>query len=89
MIVPPIIVILLLLLASKFVKAQLIYQGAALGALVGGFLVMLQDSFKLLSIVKEFPLYNYGFGWILFAFIGGLLGLVITKLKPQPVKETA
>lgn len=88
-IVPPIIVILLLLLASKFVKAQLIYQGAALGALVGGFLVMLQDSFKLLPIVKEFPLYNYGFGWILFAFIGGLLGLVITKLKPQPVKETA
>ncbi|MGM9952935.1 MAG: branched-chain amino acid transport system II carrier protein [Intestinibaculum porci] len=80
-IVPPLMVIVVLLLASSHIHSSAIYQGAALGAFIGGFFVMLHDSFKLLAPLSHLPLYNYGFGWISFAIIGGLCGVLLTKLK--------
>lgn len=84
-VVPPLMVIVVLLLASKHLPGQFIYQGAALGAFIGGFLVMLHDSFKLLAPLSHLPLYNYGFGWLSFALVGGLLGLLMTKLHKTQI----
>ncbi|MFR7659393.1 MAG: branched-chain amino acid transport system II carrier protein, partial [Eggerthellaceae bacterium] len=75
---PPFITVVVLLIFRKQIKLREVYQGAAIGALVGGIVVELAVT-KVATIVplELLPLSSMGFGWIVFALMGTLVGMVV------------
>lgn len=78
---PPFITVVVLMLFHRFIRRRHVYQGAAIGALVGAFICefapMIAGQQDLLDVI---PLNAMGFGWISFALAGGVIGLVISRL---------
>ena len=70
--------VVVLLIFRKQIKLREVYQGAAIGALVGGIVVELAVT-KVATIVplELLPLSSMGFGWIVFALMGTLVGMVV------------
>jgi len=75
---PPFITVVVLLIFRKQIKLREIYQGAAIGALVGGIVVELAVTNVATIVPLELlPLSSMGFGWIVFALMGALVGMVV------------
>lgn len=75
---PPFITVVVLLIFRKQIKLREVYQGAAVGALVGGVVVELAVTNVVTVVPLELlPLASAGFGWLVFAFAGALVGLVV------------
>lgn len=86
---PPLLTVVMLLFFHRFIKGRGIYQGAALGAFIGGSLLELY-AYDLLPMLPldGLPLYSAGFGWLVLAVIGGILGYLIERLsKPKHLRE--
>ena len=67
-----------LLIFRKQIKLREVYQGAAIGALVGGIVVELAVTDVATIVPLELlPLSSMGFGWIVFALMGALVGMVV------------
>ena len=55
-------------------------RGAVLGSLIGSLLELLYGHGILdLDIIARLPLHSLGFGWLLFAAIGGLVGVIVRR----------
>lgn len=82
---PVVIVLTFLNLFDRFIKSDLIYKTTVYSTLVVGLISGMEAAgFKDLSLVKSFsklPLWGAGFGWIIFALLGLVLGILISKLK--------
>lgn len=77
---PPLIVVVVLLLFSRRLTTKAVYQGAALGALVGGILLELHETGIVAALPVEWlPLYSVGFGWLLLAVAGGIVGWLVSR----------
>lgn len=75
---PPFITVVVLLIFRKQIKLREVYQGAAAGALVGGIVVELAVTGVATIVPLEMlPLSSMGFGWLVFALAGALVGLVV------------
>ena len=75
---PPFITVVVLLVFKKQIKLREVYQGAAIGALVGGVVVELAVTNVATIVPLELlPLSSMGFGWIVFALMGALVGMVV------------
>lgn len=75
---PPFITVVVLLIFRKQIKLREVYQGAAIGALVGGIVVELAVTDVATIVPLELlPLSSMGFGWIVFALMGALVGMVV------------
>lgn len=74
---PPFITVVVLLIFRKQIRLREVYQGAAVGALVGGLVVELAVT-NVATIVplEMLPLAPVVFGWLAFALAGALVGLV-------------
>ncbi len=79
---PPFITVVVLLIFHRLIQRRGVYQGAALGAFIGGLLTELHLTgvFTALSL-DVLPLYSLGFGWAIFALVGGVCGWVISRLR--------
>ena len=78
MVYPPFITVVVLLVFKKQIKLREVYQGAAIGALVGGVVVELAVTNVATIVPLELlPLSSMGFGWIVFALMGALVGMVV------------
>lgn len=79
---PPFITVVVLLIFRKQIKLREVYQGAALGALMGGIVVelALTDVVTLIPL-EMLPLTSMGFGWLVFALAGALIGLAAGFIK--------
>ncbi len=74
---PPFITVVVLLVFKRLIGRRGVYQGAALGALFGGLLVEASSAGLIAVPVDWLPFFSLGFGWALFAMIGGIVGYVI------------
>ena len=72
---PPALVLICLAFFSRYIKNDWIFRIAALGALIFSFLAAL-DQYGGISVpfYHTLPLSSLGFGWVLPAAAGGLLG---------------
>ncbi len=77
---PPFMTTLVLILFRKQIPSKLIYQGAALGAFLASLFLTAQTTFGLMPWVEMLPLFSYGFAWLPFAVIGGVIGALLAKL---------
>lgn len=85
---PPFITVVVLLIFRKQLKLREVYQGAALGALVGGIVVELAvTNVATLIPLEMLPLTSMGFGWLVFALFGALIGLVIGLFKRRSLNR--
>lgn len=81
---PPFIAVVILLFFHRWIKGRGLYQGAAIGALVGGFALMLFDTgIETFASLDWLPLYTFGFGWLAFAVIGAIIGWALSRGKTQ------
>lgn len=79
---PPFITVVVLLIFRRQINLREVYQGAALGALVGGIIVELALTNVLTIIPLEvLPLSAMGFGWLVFALAGALIGAAIGLIR--------
>lgn len=73
---PPFITMVVLLAFHRLISGRGVYRGAAIGAFVGGLALELYNEGVLggATVLGSLPLYPVGFGWLLFAVLGGALG---------------
>ena len=75
---PPTLVLVFLAFFGGHIRNSWIFRIAALGALISSFLTMLNHYTSLpLSFLDMLPLSSLGFGWILPAAAGGVIGIFI------------
>ena len=79
---PPFITVVVLLIFRRQIQLREVYQGAAMGALVGGIVVELAVT-KVTTIIplELLPLSTMGFGWIVFALAGTLIGVIVGLIR--------
>lgn len=80
---PVAIVLIVLAFLDRLIRGkQSVYIGAVVGALLVSTVQGLETaglvSDSLFQFMQNIPLYKEGMGWLLLAFIGGLIGLFIT-----------
>lgn len=80
---PPFVVLIILFLFQKHIKTYGIYKGAALFACLSSFVIELHSYGGLPMNIEWLPLYDMGFGWVVFAVIGGFLGWVIGRARKR------
>jgi LIVCS family branched-chain amino acid:cation transporter len=73
---PPFMTTVVLLFFQDHIRRPGLYKGAALGA---SLLLALHSYFKLFPLVSCLPFYDYGFGWLIPAIVGGVLGWLLSK----------
>lgn len=79
---PPFITVVVLLLFHRRIKSRRIYQGAAIGALVAGVALELYAGGVVTALPLDWlPLYSMGLGWITFAFVGGVIGWTVERVR--------
>lgn len=71
---PPFMTTVCLLAFQDQIKNRNIYRGAAAGAAAASLLIVCQTYGNLFPFVSYLPFYDYGFGWLIPAAIGGLAG---------------
>ena len=69
------------------------YQGAALGAFLASIPLTVNSAFGIWGFVEALPLFSYGFAWLPFAVVGGLLGALLGRRmqahRPHHPRESA
>lgn len=82
---PVIIVLTFLNLFDSYIKDNMVYQFTVYATLIAGLVAGIEAAgFKdnsLVEIFSRLPLWDLGFGWIIFAVIGLVLGLILSKNK--------
>lgn len=79
---PPFITVVVLLIFRRQINLREVYQGAALGALVGGIIVELAlTNVATIIPLEVLPLSAMGFGWLVFALAGALIGAAIGLIR--------
>ena len=76
---PPFMTTVVLILFLRRIHTTWAYKGAALGALAASLVIVAHDTFGLAPFVASLPLYDYGFSWLPFAVLGGLVGWLAAK----------
>ena len=76
---PPFMTTVVLLFFQDHIRRPGLYKGAALGATAASLLLALHSYFKLFPLVSCLPFYDYGFGWLIPAIVGGVLGWLLSK----------
>lgn len=71
---PPFMTTVILLLFRRRIQNKYIYKGAALGAIIFSLFITGYDCVGLFGFVKSLPFYDFGFGWLLPAVVGGMCG---------------
>ncbi|MDO5346320.1 MAG: branched-chain amino acid transport system II carrier protein [Lachnospiraceae bacterium] len=71
---PPFMTTVILLLFRRRIQNKYIYKGAALGAIIFSLFITGYDYVGLFGFVKSLPFYDFGFGWLLPAVVGGMCG---------------
>lgn len=76
---PPFMTTVILLFFQDRIHRAGLYKGAALGATAASLLLALHSYCKLFPLAEHLPFYNYGFGWLIPAIIGGILGWLFSR----------
>ena len=64
---------------AALLTASLLATSIPLGATAASLLLALHSYFKLFPLVSCLPFYDYGFGWLIPAIVGGVLGWLLSK----------
>ena len=62
-------------------------RGAALGALITAILTSAADLGLAIPLIKSLPLVDFGFGWVIPAIIGGIIGAFLPKKKADAAES--
>ncbi len=76
---PPFMTTVVLLAFQSWISRPGLYKGAALGATLTALVLTLQQYLHVLPIVEHLPFFDYGFGWLLPAVLGGVIGALLSK----------
>jgi len=76
---PPTLVLILLSLFSKHIKNDLVFQLAALGALIISVLSVVSDYGISFGFLQYLPLQTFGFGWLFPSAVCALLGILLGR----------
>ncbi len=71
---PPFMTTVVLLLFHEKIENKNIYKGAALFATISSLLMTFYSYTGMFGFIKLLPFYNTGFGWLIPAALGGLIG---------------
>lgn len=75
---PPFITAVVLLAFHRFISKRTVYQGAVIGAFLGGLALELYVIGAVTAVPLDWlPLYSVGFGWALPAVVGGVIGWAV------------
>ena len=92
---PPFMTTVVLILFLRHIHTTWAYKGAALGALAASVVIVAHDSFGLAPFVTALPLYEFGFSWLPFAVLGGVIGWLAARpagrsrdLLDSPLEKT-
>ncbi len=90
---PPFMTTMVLILFARRIRSNLTYQGAALGAFLASIPLTVNSAFGIWGFVEALPLFSYGFAWLPFAVVGGLLGALLGRRmqahRPHHPRESA
>lgn len=79
---PPALVLIVLAFFSKYIQNDWIFRMSALGALIVSLFTVLNQYTEIsVPVLNALPLSFMGFGWVLPAAIGGILGALIPHKK--------
>ncbi len=86
---PPFMVCVVMVLFKRRMGTAMPIKGAAVGAFVISLLATLDDSFGCLPAIKALPLTDFGFNWLPFAVLGGIIGAIVYKVKKPDAQAVA
>ena len=75
---PPFMTTVVLLAFQNWISRAGLYKGAALGATLASLLLALHDYLHIFAPAELLPFYSYGFGWLLPAVLGGIIGALLS-----------
>lgn len=73
---PPFMVCVVMVLFKRKMGTEWPIKGAAAGAFVVSLLTTIDDSFGLIPAMQTLPLADFGFNWLPFAVVGGIIGAI-------------
>ena len=76
---PPFMTTVVLLAFQNWISRAGLYKGAALGATLTALVLTFHDYLDLFPLVEHLPFYDYGFGWLIPAAVGGIIGMLPSK----------
>lgn len=76
---PPFMTTVVLLAFQNWISRAGLYKGAALGATLAALVLTFHDYLDLFPLVEHLPFYDYGFGWLVPAVAGGVIGMLLSK----------
>lgn len=76
---PPFMTTVVLLAFQNWISRAGLYKGAALGATLTALVLTFHDYLDLFPLVELLPFYDYGFGWLIPAAVGGVIGALLSK----------
>ena len=76
---PPFMTTVVLLAFQNWISRAGLYKGAALGATLTALVLTFHDYLDLFPLVELLPFYDYGFGWLIPAAVGGIIGMLLSK----------
>lgn len=87
---PPFMVCVVMVLFKKEMGTEWPIKGAAAGAFVISLLTTIDDTFGALPVMQTLPLTEFGFNWLPFAVLGGVVGaLAFAALRRKSDKAAA
>lgn len=86
---PPFVTLIVLFLFRKHIRANSVYKGAVALSIIGGLSIELHRYASLPIYLEWLPFYSHGFGWSLFALIGGLIGWAFSKACVRKMSPNA
>lgn len=78
---PPFMTTVVLLSFQNWISRPGLYKGAALGAIAAALVITLHNYLHLFDWTQALPFYSYGFGWLLPAAVGGVIGTLLSRPK--------
>ena len=76
---PPFMTTVVLLAFQSWISRPGLYKGAALGATLAALVLTVQQYLHVIPVVEQLPFFDYGFGWLLPAAAGGVIGALLSK----------
>ncbi|MCI9129623.1 MAG: branched-chain amino acid transport system II carrier protein [Eggerthellaceae bacterium] len=83
MVCPPFMSAIVLMLFAKLIPSNRIYQGAALGAFLASIPLTADSIWGPISWVETMPLFSWGFAWLPFAILGGVVGYIVWRIQSK------